>query len=65
MGKHVICSEEDFPGATKCNATFVSDNDDELLETAVRHGINVHGKANTEEYREKVRSQFKTGAPQK
>lgn len=61
--KYVICDEQDFPGATKCHATFVADNDDELLEMAVRHGINVHGHANTEEYRNKVRNEFRLGTP--
>jgi len=61
--KYVVCTEQDFPGAPRCNATFVSDNDAELLETAVRHGINVHGHANTESYREKVRNEFKLGEP--
>jgi len=61
--KYVICDERDFPDSSKCKATFVADNDDELLEMAVRHGMNVHGHANTEAYREKVRSEFKTGTP--
>jgi predicted small metal-binding protein len=61
--KYVVCNEQDFPGATKCTATFIADNDDELLEFAVRHGMNVHGNANTEAYREKVLSEIKTGTP--
>ena len=61
--KYVICGEQDYPDSTTCNATFVSDSDDELLEMAVRHGINVHGHANTEEYRDKVRSEFRVGSP--
>ena len=61
--KYVICDEQDIPGGSRCNATFVAENDDELLEIAVRHGMNVHGHANTESYREKVRSEFKLGTP--
>ena len=61
--KYVKCSEQDFPGATSCSATFVAENDDELLEIAVRHAINVHGHANTEEFRQKIRSEFKLGSP--
>lgn len=61
--KYVICKEEDFPGATRCSKTFVADSDDELLEMAVRHGINIHGHANTEAYREQVRGEFKEGNP--
>ncbi len=61
--KYVECHERDFPGAPECNATFVSENEDELLEMAVRHAMNAHGHANTESFREKVRSEFKEGAP--
>jgi hypothetical protein len=61
--KYVECHEQDFPGAPACSATFTSDNEDKLLEMAVRHGINVHGHANTESYRDKVRSEFKEGSP--
>lgn len=59
--KYVECHEQDFPGAPTCSATFTSDSEDELLEMAVRHGMNVHGHSNTESYREKVRSEFKEG----
>ena len=61
--KYVICGEQDFPGATTCTATFTAENDDELLEMAVRHGMNAHGHANTEAYREQVRNSFRLGTP--
>ncbi len=60
--KYVECHEQDFPGAPKCTARFSSDSDDELLEMAVRHGMNIHGHANTESYREKVRGEFRNGS---
>ena len=64
MGRKFIeCHEKSHPGAPVCSATFTADSDDELLEMAVRHGINVHGHSNTEAYREEVRSHFKEGAP--
>lgn len=61
--KYVECHEKSHPGAPECDAMFTADNDDELLEMAVRHGINVHGHSNTEAYREEVRSHFMEGKP--
>ena len=62
--KFVECHEKSYPGAPECSAVFTSDSDDELLELAVRHGINVHGHSNTEAYREQVRSEFRLGSPE-
>lgn len=61
--KFVECHEMSHPGAPTCSAIFSADSDDELLEMAVRHGINVHGHSNTEAYRDKVRSEFRLGTP--
>jgi hypothetical protein len=63
--KFVECHEKSHPGAPECSAIFAADSDKELLEIAVRHGINVHGHANTEAYREQVRKEFKQGTPPK
>lgn len=61
--KFVECHEKSYPGAAECTAVFTSESDAELLEMAVRHGINVHGHSNTEEYRERVRNEFRLGSP--
>lgn len=61
--KYVSCREQVAPDAPMCNAMFSSNNVKELLEMAVRHGINIHGHANTEVYREEVRNRFKDGTP--
>lgn len=61
--KYVSCREKTFPGAAECSATFTSTSEKELLEMAVRHGINTHGHSNTEAYREEVRSRFMDGTP--
>ncbi len=61
--KHVICHERTTDEAPDCGAVFSADDERVLLEMAVRHGINVHGHANTESYREEVRSRFRDGNP--
>ncbi|PLX82873.1 MAG: hypothetical protein C0617_13040 [Desulfuromonas sp.] len=61
--KYIEC--HDFPGGDKCkhSTTLTADSEEELLEEVVRHAINVHGCANTEEFRDHVRREFKDGNP--
>jgi predicted small metal-binding protein len=54
------CRVQDAPGETVCSTTLTADTDEELLEEVIKHGINVHGLANTAEFRDKVRKEFKT-----
>ena len=61
--KYMECRVRDFPGAPRCTTTLVADNDMELLEAVVKHGINVHGSANTGAFRDQVRKEFKDGSP--
>lgn len=65
--KYIDCRDlpGDLPGDTKCSVTLAADTEEELLEAVVQHGITVHGYANTPDFREKVRKEFKEGAPQK
>ena len=57
--KYVDCKLQDLPGAPTCSKTLTADTEEELLEAVIKHGINVHGLANTPEFREKVRNEFK------
>ena len=57
--KYMDCTEQDAPGEPFCTLTLSADSEEELLEAAISHGINVHGYANTAEFRNKVISQFK------
>ena len=57
--KYMDCREQDAPGEPHCSTTLSADNEEELLEAVISHGINVHGFANTAEFRDKVRMEFK------
>ena len=63
--KYIECTEQDNPGGPKCSALFTADNEEELLEMAGRHAINVHGHSNIASYRQQLRSQIKEGSPPK
>ena len=57
--KYMDCREQDAPGEPFCNLTLSADTEEELLEAVISHGINVHGFANTAEFRNKVMSEFR------
>ena len=57
--KYMDCREQDAPGETRCSTTLSADNEEELLEAVIKHGINVHGFANTAEFRNRVCKEFK------
>jgi hypothetical protein len=57
--KYMECREQDAPGETICSTTLSADTEELLLEAVISHGINVHGFANTAEFRNKVLSEFK------
>lgn len=57
--KYLDCRVQDAPGETVCSTTLSADTEEELLEAVISHGINVHGLANTAEFRDKVRKEFR------
>jgi predicted small metal-binding protein len=60
--KYIDC--RDYPGMPKkCTVAISADNDDELIEAAVQHGMAVHGYDDTEDLREQLRSSIKEGLP--
>ena len=59
--KYIDC--RDYPGAIKCSVALSADTADELLEVVVQHGTTVHGYTDNAEFREKIRREFKDGAP--
>ena len=59
--KYIDC--RDYPGEIKCTVSLSADTDEELLEAVVQHGIKVHGYEDTPDFREKIRKDFKEGAP--
>ena len=51
----------DYPGEVKCSLALSADTEEELLEAAVQHGIEVHGYEDTPEFREFMLKEFKKG----
>ena len=59
--KYIDCRE--YPGDIKCTIALSADTDDELLEAAVRHAVDVHGFQDTPELRNEIKTLFKDGTP--
>ena len=59
--KYVDC--QDLSGDSHCTTTLVADSNNELMEAAIKHAINVHGLANTSDFRKQVSSHIKEGNP--
>ena len=59
--KFIDCRE--YPGDIKCTLALAADTEEELLEAAVRHAVDVHGYEDTPELRKEIKSLFKDGTP--
>jgi predicted small metal-binding protein len=59
--KYVDCKE--LSGDSHCSATLTADSNDELMEVVIKHAINVHGLANTTDFRKQVSSHVKERNP--
>ena len=59
--KYIDCRE--YPGDIKCTLALCADTEDELLEAAVKHAVDVHGLQDTAELRSEIRTLFKDGTP--
>jgi len=59
--KYIDC--RDYPSEMKCTVALCADSDDELLEAAIQHAVSVHKHKDSPEFRQQLRSLFKTGTP--
>ena len=59
--KYIDCRE--YPGDIKCSLALCADTDEELLEAAVKHAVDVHGYKDTPDFRKELKSLFKEGTP--
>ena len=59
--KYIDC--RDYPSDKKCTLALCADTDQELLDAAVAHAVQVHGYENTPELRAQVSSLIKSGNP--
>jgi predicted small metal-binding protein len=58
--KYIDC--RDYP-ESHCSVALSADNEDELIEAAVQHAIQVHGHQDTPEFRQEIRQLAKEGRP--
>jgi predicted small metal-binding protein len=56
--KYIDCRENPDP-ENKCTVTISADTDDEVLETAVQHGITAHGMQDSPDLRKELRTWIK------
>lgn len=59
--KYIDC--RDFPDETHCTVALAADDERELIEAVVEHGVSVHGYQDSPELREQLRKAFKEGTP--
>ncbi|PLP98231.1 DUF1059 domain-containing protein [Cupriavidus pauculus] len=59
--KYIDC--RDYPSDTHCTVALSADTEDELLEAAVQHAVQVHQHQDTPELRSQLKTLFKEGAP--
>ena len=59
--KYIDCRE--YPSEMNCTVAISADNDDELLEAAVQHAVNVHQHEDTADLRQQIKQLFKEGTP--
>ncbi len=55
----IDCRE--YPSDMACSVAICADGDKELLEAAVQHAISCHGHQDSPEFRQQLRTLFKTG----
>jgi predicted small metal-binding protein len=59
--KYIDCRE--VPSDMNCTVAISADTEDELLEAAVQHAVQVHHHQDSREFREQLRKAFKEGSP--
>lgn len=59
--RYIDC--RDYPSVTNCTVAISADDENELIEAAVQHGIDVHGHEDTQEFRSQLRKAIKSGMP--
>ena len=62
MGRKFIDCRE-YPSEMNCTVAFSADSDEELLEVAVQHAVQVHHHKDSRELRQQIRNLFKEGTP--
>jgi len=53
----------DYPSESGCTVAISADSEDELVEAAAQHAVQVHGHQDSPELRAMLRDGMKAGAP--
>jgi predicted small metal-binding protein len=59
--KYIDCRE--FPSDSGCTVAISADSEDELVNAAAQHAVQVHGHQDTPELRAELRQIIKSGTP--
>ena len=59
--RYIDC--RDYPSEKNCTVAMSADSEAELLDAAVRHAVDVHGHADTPQFRSELRQVIKVGMP--
>lgn len=60
--KYIDCRESPETSRT-CSVAISADSEDELLDAAAQHAVQVHGCEDTPELREQLKDTIKEGVP--
>jgi len=59
--KYIDCRE--FPSESHCTVAISADNEDELIDAAAQHAVQVHGHGDSPELRAQLREAVRSGVP--
>lgn len=59
--RYIDCRE--FPSESGCTVAISADSEDELIDAAAQHAVQVHGHQDSAELRAQLRQIAKEGAP--
>jgi predicted small metal-binding protein len=59
--KYIDCRE--FPSESNCSIAISADSEDELIDAAAHHAVQVHGHQDTPTLRTQLRGAVKVGEP--
>jgi predicted small metal-binding protein len=59
--KHIDCRE--FPSESNCTIAISADSEDELIDAAAQHAVQVHGHQDSPELRKQLREVVREGEP--
>ena len=59
--KYIDCRE--LPSEMNCSVAIAADSEDELMQAAVQHAVEVHGHEDSDELRSQLRRGMHDGTP--